>query len=133
METHEFLMAARLRTDVLETWLEAGWLDPHASGERFSEVDVARAQLIHDLQRMGVNEEGIPVILDLIDQLHGLRRTMRELLSTIHAQPDATRRRIAANIREAVMGRSGGTLAARRPRGANRPHVGPERSERKRT
>ena len=30
---------------------------------------------------LGVNDEGIAVILDLVDQLHGLRRTLRELLS----------------------------------------------------
>ena len=46
-----------------------------------------------------MNDEGIPVILDLIDQLHGLRRTLRDLLSTIHAQPEATQRRILSDIR----------------------------------
>jgi chaperone modulatory protein CbpM len=48
-----------------------------------------------------VNDDGIPVILDLVDQLHGLRRTLRDVLARIHAQPEATRRRIAAGIGEA--------------------------------
>ena len=32
---------------------------------------------------MGVNDEAIPIILDLIDQVHGLRRTVRTLLSEV--------------------------------------------------
>ena len=53
------------------------------TGSAFSEIDVARAQLIRDLQGMGVNDEAIPIILDLIDQVHGLRRTVRTLLSEV--------------------------------------------------
>jgi chaperone modulatory protein CbpM len=49
-------------------------------------VDVARAQLIRDLQGMGVNDDAMPIILDLIDQMHGLRRTLRVLLWEIAAQ-----------------------------------------------
>lgn len=42
------------------------------------------------------------MILDLVDQVHGLRRTLRELLSAIHAQSDTMRRQIAAEILEAT-------------------------------
>jgi chaperone modulatory protein CbpM len=103
METREFLLQARLEAAALEAWLDAGWLLPGREGEtrQFSEIDVARAQLIHDLTDLGVNDDGIPVILDLVDQLHGLRRALRELLSRIDAQPEATRRRLAAGIGEA--------------------------------
>ena len=31
------------------------------------------------MRGMGVNNEGIPIILDLVDQLHGLRRALRAL------------------------------------------------------
>jgi chaperone modulatory protein CbpM len=49
----------------------------------FTEGDVARAQLILDLKReMGVNDEGIGIILSLVDQMHGLRRVLRELMQT---------------------------------------------------
>jgi chaperone modulatory protein CbpM len=101
METREFLLAARLDAEALEAWIEEGWLAPrrNGAGKRFSEVDLARAHLIRDLGELGVNDEGIPVILDLIDQLHGLRRTLRELLSTIHAQPEAAQRRMLSDIR----------------------------------
>jgi chaperone modulatory protein CbpM len=103
METDEFVAHARLDAEVLEAWVDAGWLLPRREGAKrdFSDVDLARAQLIHDLERLGVNDEGIPVILDLVDQLHGLRRTLRGLLSAIHAQPEAMRRWIVADLRAA--------------------------------
>lgn len=106
MEMNEFLQRARFEAKLLEAWIEAGWLMPRRDGDtrRFSEVDIARAQLIHDLlQDLGVNEEGIPVILDLVDQLHGLRRTLREVLAAVGAQPEDTRQQIIAEIRVASM------------------------------
>jgi chaperone modulatory protein CbpM len=101
METREFLVQARVEVEVVEAWVEAGWLLPRRDGDKhdFSEVDLARCHLIRDLKHdLGINDEGIPVILDLLDQVHGLRRTLRSLLSTIDAQSDATRRRLLADI-----------------------------------
>ena len=47
-------------------------------------MDVARAGLIHDLKHnMGVNDEGLDVILHLIDQMHGLRRALAEALASM--------------------------------------------------
>jgi chaperone modulatory protein CbpM len=88
METREFVPQARIDAKVLDEWVEAGWLIPDQidTGQRYSEVDLARAHLIRDLHELGVNDEGIPVVLDLIDQIYGLRRMLRGLLSTIKAQ-----------------------------------------------
>jgi molecular chaperone DnaK len=61
----------------------------------------AGSQLIRDLGKLGVNDDGVLVILDLVDQLHGLRRTLRDLLSTIDAQPEAARRQILSSIGDA--------------------------------
>jgi chaperone modulatory protein CbpM len=110
METREFLVEARLEAEALEAWIEAGWLIPDRDGgtRRFTDIDLARAQLIRDLkQDLGVNDESIPVILDLVDQLHGVRRTLHRLLSAICTQPEATRRRIVADGREATFERIG--------------------------
>jgi chaperone modulatory protein CbpM len=47
---------------------------------------LARAQLIRDLRDdFGVNDEGISVVLHLIDQMHGLRRSMQGLLEEMRA------------------------------------------------
>jgi chaperone modulatory protein CbpM len=93
VETREFLVTAHLKAEALDAWIDAGWLVPRADGERrqFSEVDLARVRLIQDLQDLGINDDAIPVILDLIDQLHGLRRVLREVLSTVTAQSEASR------------------------------------------
>ena len=46
----------------------------------FSDMDVARAHLIRDLKGdFGVNDEGVDIILHLVDQLHGLRRAFAQL------------------------------------------------------
>ena len=102
MERREFLLAAHLEATTLEAWIEAGWLLPRDRGEggTFSEIDLARAQLIRDLGELGVNEEGIPVILDLVDQLHGVRLVLRDILSAVVAQPESARQRILEHARD---------------------------------
>ncbi len=79
----EFLSRTQLDQDTLEVWIGEQWLIPDdAAGEpAFSEIDLARAKLIRDLkQDMGVNNEGIGIILDLLDQVHSLRQAMAETL-----------------------------------------------------
>lgn len=88
MRTREFVLQTRIDAEELDRWIAAGWLIPRQSGAKrdYSDVDLARAHLIRDLQDLGVNDEGIPIVLDLVDQLHGLRRMLRELLAAIKAQ-----------------------------------------------
>jgi chaperone modulatory protein CbpM len=83
MEADEFVLQARIDAETLHTWLEAGWLAPRRDEghARYSEIDVARAHLINDLNELGINDAAVPVILDLVDQLHGVRRALRELLT----------------------------------------------------
>jgi len=79
----EFLVRTRLERQSLEAWVEAGWLVPPQRDPEpmFSDVDLARVQLTRDLRDdFGVNDEGVSVILHLVDQMHGLRRSMRDLL-----------------------------------------------------
>jgi chaperone modulatory protein CbpM len=88
IKVEEFLIRTRLERHTLETCIAAGWLVPPQTDPElmFSDVDLARAQLIRDLREdLGVNDEGISVVLHLIDQMHGLRRTMRDLLDEMHA------------------------------------------------
>jgi chaperone modulatory protein CbpM len=83
MRTGEFLMQSRLDARALDAWIEAGWLRPQGSqsSREFSDIDLARARLIGDLRgNLGVNDEAVLVVLDLIDQIHGLRRLVRELV-----------------------------------------------------
>jgi chaperone modulatory protein CbpM len=101
MRYREFLMRARIEDNVLQEWVAAGWLIPgDDDGEtNFSDLDLARAQLINDLKGdIGVNDEGVAVILHLLDQLHGLRRTLGDLVSAVHTGPDDLRDRLAAHL-----------------------------------
>ena len=83
MDAETFVVHARIDVQILETWVEAGWLVPGRVEGRvhYSEVDLARAHLINDLSGLGVNEAGVPIVLDLVDQLHGLRRALRDVLA----------------------------------------------------
>ena len=70
----------------LDAWIEAGWLRPERARNdwRFSTIDLVRAQFILDLNGpMGVNDEGVDVILGLLDQIHGLRRALLGVTSTM--------------------------------------------------
>ena len=82
MTKQEFLSSAGLKVQVLELWLEQRWLVPEeeAGEPRFREIDIARAHFIQELKAdIGANDEGIGVILHLVDQLHGMRRALAEL------------------------------------------------------
>jgi chaperone modulatory protein CbpM len=81
--------------------LEAGWLEPRQAGPEhaFSEIDLARACLIRDLRdAIGVNDEGIAVVLDLLDQMHGLRHALRRLSGALHSVPEPLRREVLARL-----------------------------------
>ena len=83
----EFMVRAQLEDKTLEAWIHEEWIVPAGSaGEMaFSDADVARVQLIRDLQNdLGINDEGVGVILNLVDQVHGLRRVLTELLRSAH-------------------------------------------------
>ena len=47
--------------------------------------------LVHDL---AVQEETIPLVLSLVDQVYSLRRQLNALTAAIRQQPDDVRRRI---------------------------------------
>jgi chaperone modulatory protein CbpM len=90
METQEFVTRSHLDAPTLNAWIEAEWLAP-VTGQKtflFSEADLARARLIQDLRLdFGVNDEGIAIVLHLLDQLHGLRCLLRD----IHAMETSDR------------------------------------------
>jgi chaperone modulatory protein CbpM len=89
IHVQEFLVRCRVERRSLEAWIAAGWLVPPQTEPElmFSEIDLARVQLIRDLREdLGVNDEGVSVVLHLIDQMHGLRRSMQDLLEELHSR-----------------------------------------------
>jgi chaperone modulatory protein CbpM len=82
VETQEFISRSHLDAATLNVWIDEEWLIPRAGGSalQFSDADLARARLIRDLKLdLGVNDEGIAIILHLLDQLHGLRSLVRDI------------------------------------------------------
>ena len=64
---------------VIGTWIDNEWVSPPAPGALDRE-DIARLHLIHELQRdFGANEDAIPLILYLVDQLCHFQEQLRRL------------------------------------------------------
>lgn len=86
-------------TDAVEitAWIERGWVQPEQEGERwvFQEIDVARMQLIRDLrQNMALDDEAVPVVLSLMDQVYSLRDQLRTVLKVLESQPAELRQTV---------------------------------------
>ena len=82
MQMQQFIERSHLDLPTLNAWIETEWLVPIATKRRFdfSDAELARVRLIQDLKAdFGVNDEGISIILHLLDQLHGLRCLVRDI------------------------------------------------------
>lgn len=85
----------------LTGWVERGWVRPEGDAPAwvFQEIDVARVRLIHDLRRgMDLDEDSIPLVLSLLDQIYDLRSELQAVLRAIEAQPAEIRTAIRAAL-----------------------------------
>lgn len=81
----------------LIAWIERGWVRPERTGADpvFHDIDIARIRLIHDLRgAMRIEDETIPLVLSLLDQVYDLRSGLRAMLRAVEAQPDPVRQAI---------------------------------------
>ena len=63
--------------------------------DEFREVDIARVELILEIRHeFAIDDEAVPVVLDLLDQVYGLRRQLRRLCDALESQPDEVREAI---------------------------------------
>jgi chaperone modulatory protein CbpM len=91
-----------LTLDTLHEWIDLGLVEPkRGSGNlQFDDADEARVALIFDLHhRMGLHRESLPIVLSLIDQLHGTRHSLRALTMAVTEQPDEVRIAITSRTR----------------------------------
>lgn len=66
----------------VEHWIDENWICPDGSRGTwlFREIDVARLHLIRELRHdLGLQEDVLPIVLGLMDQLYGERRRLRRL------------------------------------------------------
>ncbi len=81
----------------LRVWVKRGWIvpAPKSRSHNFSEIDIARVHLIAQLKMdMALNDEAIPIVLSLIDQVHGLRYELRSLARAVESQQESVQREI---------------------------------------
>ena len=93
------LRRLHIETTTMEQWVAVGWIAPETP--EYSDSDLARACLIRDLREaMGVNDEGVGVALGLLDQVHGLRRALRQVSAVMHGLPEPVRQEVLVILRE---------------------------------
>ena len=105
MTTLEELLRAHDRLTVVhvERWVARGLLRPSANGENwvFEPVDVARAHLLADLtDQLGFDDEAVETVVDLLDQVHTLRRQLHQLGLAIGQQSPEAREAIAVALKD---------------------------------
>jgi chaperone modulatory protein CbpM len=89
----------------LTLWIERRWVRPHheGGGYVFTELDVARITLICDMRHdMAIDDEAMPVVLGLLDQVYGLRTRLRHLADAVAAQPEEVRLAVAAELKRQI-------------------------------
>jgi chaperone modulatory protein CbpM len=84
----------------LRVWVKQGFIKPaDRTAQNFSEADLARAALICNLEdQLGFSEEDVPVLLNLIDQIHGLRSELMSLLGALDDLPPDVRATVKMRI-----------------------------------
>lgn len=91
-----------LTVEELHYCVQRGWLAPSTGGggTYFLEVDVARLRFVRELRfDLEVDEDAIPMLLSLVDQVHTLRHELRAVAEAIQEQPADIQDEIAAAVR----------------------------------
>ena len=97
--TEEELIATitRLTSDRLTEYLAAEIVIPEQSdqGVVYHSIDVARLELACELhEQYDMEADALSMMISLIDQMHGLRAELREVLNAVEAQPEPVRQKM---------------------------------------
>lgn len=87
--------------------VERGWIEPSAgaTGAGYLEIDVARVRLIRELRHdLAIDDEAIPLLLSLMDRVHGLRRELRVVTEAVAELPEPMRERVALAVQRRLGG-----------------------------
>lgn len=111
MTLGEVVTATEVGEGEIVAWVEQEWVLPVEQDGRwlFDESDVARIALIQELRGdMAVNDEAVPIVLRLLDQLYGLRQALEEIHEAVLALPEEHRIELEGRLREVLREHSGG-------------------------
>ncbi len=99
MRIDELLATIRpLHREDLERWVQEAWVSALDEGGtlHFSDMECARVRLICTLRYdWEVEEESVPIILSLLDQLYETRRELNALAAAVARQ--------SSEVREAIL------------------------------
>jgi len=87
----------------LHRFVEAECLMPARDGGEvvFTDADVARIELLCELRDdLDIGDEALPVVMNLLDQVHGLRRELRRMALAIERQPAEVRAEVLRTRQE---------------------------------
>jgi chaperone modulatory protein CbpM len=87
----------RLTSDRLTEYLAAEIVIPEQSdqGVVYHSIDVARLELACELhEQYDMEADALSMMISLIDQMHGLRAELREVLNAVEAQPEPVRQNL---------------------------------------
>ena len=101
MTFEEAIARYAIGRDELSVWIEQNWVRPVRADDnwQFDDCDVARLELICDLRRgLDINEEAVPIVLSLLDQLYATRNTLRHVRDALNQLPDPTLADILAKL-----------------------------------
>jgi chaperone modulatory protein CbpM len=90
-----------VRVDELMVWVERRWVRPIRSDQtlQFDDIDVARLRMIIDFHHdLAIDDEAMPVVLDLIDRLHASHVQLRNLLRAVANLPEAAQNAVIEQI-----------------------------------
>ncbi len=99
----EVLVSVDIGASELHTWIEQNWVLPVEEGGDFffDDTDIARVRLIAELRNdLGVNEDAVPVVLRLLDQVYSLRRALAELNDAIQELPESAQTQLRDYLSE---------------------------------
>lgn len=85
----------------LTAWIEQSWVRPSSEDGvwRFDDGDIARLELICELRRgLEINDDGMPVVLSLLDQLYAARQTLTHVRDALAQLPDPTLSDVLARV-----------------------------------
>lgn len=97
-----FAMFAGLQRSALERWIAEEWVRPEQRGDElvFHDIDVARVRLLVELRDdLHLDEDALPVVLSLMDQLYATRRRMRLLCEVIDQAGEELHDAVASELR----------------------------------
>jgi chaperone modulatory protein CbpM len=104
-ETEVIARIGGLTIKRLELYIDNGWVTPQreSEGRHYGDIDLARLQFIEHLRDdMALGDEAVPIVLSLVDQIHGLRHQLRCMAQAIAEQHEDIRAPISEAFQQAL-------------------------------